>query len=268
MPEAPDVFSKDPEVLERVVAEQRGVLRELSGQHTWETEEVRAGALWKLGQALHRLRRFSDALGPLEEAEHTAKLLPGWEPVWVGSRCARASALLNLKRYAEVADLTEEFVKPGAVLTKPDYLQAGLHVRALALKALDRWQEADVTASVLRERLPDEPTAGTLKHLRHALLIQAWAAQEAGDPDRGLPLADEAIALASKEQDREPLSRALTQRAELLYVAGRNAEAREALQTVIDTFRADPEDFAISAVAIARGLKLRWRLQPRRRRSA
>jgi tetratricopeptide (TPR) repeat protein len=100
-----------------------------------------------------------------------------------------------------------------------------------------------------------------------AIATQGWAAGKAGDPESGLRFLDEAIALAIEEHAREPLSRALVQRAELLYAAGRNAEARETLQTIIDTFRGDPEDFAISAVATARGRKLRMRLQPRRRRT-
>ena len=98
-------------------------------------------------------------------------------------------------------------------------------------------------------------------------MICPLAARRAGNPELGLVHIDQAIALADEPEDREPLSRVLRLRAELLHATGRNAEARDTLQTVIDTFRDDPEEFAISAVAIARGRKLRMRVQPRRRKS-
>jgi tetratricopeptide (TPR) repeat protein len=231
-------------------------------------DERRAKALWTLGGALYRLRRFSDAIRPLEDAEHAATLVPGCENVWADSRCLRAGALLGLERWAEVVELTDDLVEVEDWPYKAKYLQTGLHVRVVALKALDRWQDAAVAASALRESLPAEETPRTRQHLREALEIQAWVAHEARDPQSGLPSIDQAIAIAEQDQDREPLSRALIQRAELLYAAGRNAEAREALRTVIDTFRGAPEDYAISAVAIARGLKLRMRFRLRSPRAA
>jgi len=267
MPGASDVFSSDPEVLERAVVHARGVLRELKAQRTADADERRAEALWKLGEALFKLRRYSEALGPLEEAEHAAALLPEWETIWARSRTLRAGVLVVLKRWAEVVELTGELIRVGDSLNDPYFVQAGLRARLLALKALGRWRDAAEAASVLREELPAEHTPWTREHLREALLIQAWAAQRAGNPESGLPLADEAITLAVEEQDREPLYLALVQRAELLYAAGRGAEARETLQKVIDTFRNGPEDFAMGAVATARGRKLRMRLQPRRRRT-
>ena len=164
-------------------------------------------------------------------------------------------------------DLTDDLVEVQEWLYDPGYLQTGLHTRIVALKALARWQEADAGAGALRNSLPEEQTPRTRQHLREALEIQAQAAQRAGNPELGLPLIDQAVALTVEDEDREPLSRGLRLRAELLYVTGRNAEARETLQTVIDTFRNDPADFAITAVAIARGRKLRMRLQPHRRKS-
>jgi tetratricopeptide (TPR) repeat protein len=268
MPDSSYVLGGDPDVLERVVADQRDVLRGLVGEGLSDVDEHRAAALWKLGVALHRLRRFAEAVEPLEEAERAAALIPGWEPISVGARCVRAGALLGLESWIEVADLTDDLVETREWPYDPSYLQTGLHTRLVALKALDRWQEADTTAAALRERLPEEQTPRTRKHLREALEIQAQAAQRAGNPELGLPLIDQAVALAVEAQDREPLSRVLLLRAELLYATGRSAEARETLQTVIDTFRNDPEEFAISAIAIARGRKLRMRVQPRRRRSS
>lgn len=282
MVETPDpsfVLGGDPDVLRRVVAHERGVLRGLPSRPNGTTstsstfsrylvpvdaDKRRARALYKLGLALFRLHQFEEAAEPLEEAEQAARLLPGWESVWVGARCHRVAALLVLKRYAEVVDLTEDFVGSGGWGDELKAVQTALHTRLVALKALDRWRDAAVTALALRESLHEEQTSRTRKHLREALEIEAWVAQEAGDPESGLPPIDEAIALAAEEQDREPLSRALMQRAELLYAAGRNAEAREAFQTIIDTFRDAPEDYAISAVAIARGLKLRLRVGLRR----
>jgi tetratricopeptide (TPR) repeat protein len=269
MPADSDVFSSDPEVLERVVAHERGVLSELPAERTDETDEQRARALWRLGESLYRLRRFSDALGPLEEAEHAAALIPELELTWVRARSVRATCLLGLKRWAEAAALTDELVEAADSLNKPHYVETGLHLRVVALKSLDRWQEAAAAASALRESLAAEHTPTTNKHLGLALVTQAWAAQRAGDPESGLPFADEAIALALEAQDREPLYHALLQRAELLYAAGSSAEARETLQTIIDTFRDEPDDdFAVEAVAVARGRKLAMRLRPRRRRAA
>jgi tetratricopeptide (TPR) repeat protein len=268
MPDSSYVLGGDPDVLERDVADQRDVLRELVGERFDDIDERRARALWKLGVALYRLRRFAEAVEPLEKAEHAAGLIPGWEPISVGARCVRAGALLGLERWAEVAELTGDLVEVREWLYDPAYLQTGLHTRMVALKALGRWQEADAAAAALREGLPEEQTPRTRKHLREALELQALVAQRAGNPESGLLLIDQAVALAAEAEDREPLSRVLRLRAELLYATGRNAEARETLQTVIDTFRNDPEEFAISAVAIARGRKLRMRLQPRRRKSA
>jgi tetratricopeptide (TPR) repeat protein len=267
MPGDSDVFSSDPEVLARIVVHERGVLSESPAERTDETDEQRAKALWRLGEALFRLRRFADALGPLEEAEHAAALIPEWEPIWMRARTVRITCLLALDRWAQAAELTHELVEVADSLNKPHYVHAGLRARAIALRSLDRWQEAATAASALRESLPPDHLPATQEHLGLALLTQAWAARRAGDPESGLPFADEAIALAVEAQAREPLSDALAQRAELLYAAGRSAEARETFQTVIDTFRDDPEDFAISAVAIARGRKLRIRLQPRRHRA-
>jgi tetratricopeptide (TPR) repeat protein len=281
MPDPSYVLGGDPDVLKGVVAHERGVLHELAARRpvgpsatsttsttstlsryrgTVDTDKRRATALWKL-------RRFAEAVEPLEEAEQVAALIPGWEPISVGARCVRAGALLGLERWAEVADLTDYLVEVREWLYDPVYLQTGLHTRMVALKALGRWEEADAAAAALRESLPEEQTARTRKHLREALELQALVAQRVGNPGLGLPLIDEAVALAVETEDREPLSRVLRLRAELLYATGRNAEARETLQTVIDTFRNDPEEFATSAVAIARGRKLRMRVQPRRRKS-
>jgi len=269
MPDPSHVLGGHPDVLERVVADERDVLRELGGDRVSDIDEDerRAVALWRLGNALFKLRRFAEAVEPLEEAERAAALIPGWDSIVVGARLIRAGAFLGLERWAEAVDLTDDLVEVQEWLYDPVYLQTGLHTRIVALKALGRWQEADAGAAALRKSLPEEQTPRTRQHLREALEIQAQAAQRAGNPELGLPLIDQAVALTVEDEDREPLSRGLRLRAELLYATGRNAEARETLQTVIDTFRNDPEDFAITAVAIARGRKLRMRLQPHRRKS-
>jgi tetratricopeptide (TPR) repeat protein len=262
-----DVFSDDPEVLEEIVAHERRVLTEVPTERTDETDEARARALWRLGESLYRLRRFSDSLEPLEEAEHAASLIPGWELIWARARCVRAGSLVGLRRWAEAAELTDELVEIGDWMNEPYYVQRGLSARVIALKGLGRWQEAAAAAIALRKSLPADLSPTQKGALREALLTQAWAARKAGDPESGVPINEEAIVLARDAQDREPLYRALLQHAELLHAAGRSAEARETLQTVIDTFRGGPEDFAISAVAVARGLKLRMRLLPRRHRA-
>jgi tetratricopeptide (TPR) repeat protein len=263
-PEGSDVFSSDPEVLERVVAHERGFLAEAPAQRTDETDEQRARALWRLGESLYRLRRFSDALEPLEAAEDAAKFLPGWELIWARSRCVRAGCLLCLKRWADVIEVTEELIDIGDWKHRAYFVQRGLGVRLVALKALDRWQEAALAAAAFRESLPAERSPSMNGVLVDAISTQGWAAGRAGDPESGLRFFDEAIALAIEEQKREPMSRALTQRAELVYAAGRSAEARATLQTVIDTFRDDPEDFAVNAVAFARVRKVTMRLRRHR----
>jgi tetratricopeptide (TPR) repeat protein len=261
-----DVFSTDPEVLERVVAQQRDVLAEAPAQRTDETDEQRAMALWRLGEALHRLRRLSEALEPLEAAEHAARFLPGWERTWIRSRCVRASCLLGLERWADAAEVAEGVVASDWKHA-PYFVQQGLMIRSVALKFLDRWQEAADAAAAFRESVPAERSAAINGFLVDAISTQGWAAGRAGDTELGLRFFDEAIALAIQERVREALSRALAGRAELLYAAGRSAEARATLQTTIDTFRDDPEEFAVNAVAFARVWKLKMRLQPRRRRS-
>jgi tetratricopeptide (TPR) repeat protein len=185
MPEDSEVFSSDPEVLEEVVAYERRVLGELPAERTDETDEARARAFWRLGEALFHLRRRSEALAPLEEAEHAAALIPEWELIWLRARCIRATCLLGLKRWAEVADLTEKLVDVGDWLDEPYYVHIGLHARAVALESLDRWQDAAAAAAALRESLPVEHSPRTRVHLREALLIQAWVLTDTLDGDVG-----------------------------------------------------------------------------------
>lgn len=247
------------------MAHERAVLSETREQRTQEQDERRATALWRLGESLYRLRQLSDALEPLEAAEEAARALPGWEQVRLRSRCVRAACLVGLQRWAEALALTEELVEVRGTLSQAYYVQRALAGRVVALTALDRWQEAALAAAALRKSLPAEPSLSAKRVLIDAMWTQAWAAGRAGDPESGLVFADEAIALAIESQSREPLSRALSQRAELLYAAGRTPEARETLQAIVDTFRDDNEDFAISAVASARGRRAAMRIRPRRR---
>ncbi len=88
MPDPSHVLGGHPDVLERVVADERDVLRELGGERVSDIDEDerRAVALWRLGNALFKLRRFAEAVEPLEEAERAAALIPGWDSIVVGAR--------------------------------------------------------------------------------------------------------------------------------------------------------------------------------------
>jgi tetratricopeptide (TPR) repeat protein len=259
-----DIFSSDVRALERVVAHERAVLSEAPATRSDASDEQRAIALWRLGEALYRLRRLSEAIEPLEAAERAAELLEGKDKLWARSRSVRVGSLLGLERWEEAVELSAELVRVGRSLNAPHFVRAGLHLRAAGLKATGRWQEAAEAAASLRASLPAELTRTAKDQLTSALLVQAWAAQQAGDPSSGLPFAEEALALLAETDDREALSRALTQRAELLRAAGNVAEARAAFQTIIDTFGSGREDFEIDAVAHARVRKLTMRLRFRR----
>jgi tetratricopeptide (TPR) repeat protein len=263
--ESPDHRSKDPGVLARVVERERAVLHELPREGSLETEQARGLALFRMGEALFRLRQLRDAAQVLADADRVIAALSAHPGALARVKSLRIGTLLSLKNYDDVPQLADQLIRFGEELQQPMYVLLGWDARAIAMNQLGRWKEATEAASALIEALPTEPSPKEFGLKRAALMTLAAAAGATGDPDKGLLLVQDALVIAVEEEDRVHLYEALRQRAELLYSAGRADEAREVYAEVIRLFRGSSEDFAEEAVGWAQGRRVGMRLRPRRR---
>ncbi|MFD5825100.1 hypothetical protein [Lentzea sp. NPDC060358] len=208
-----------------------------------------AHALREFATRLARIGEFGRAAGALTEAAEFWRHARG-EAIRCYTALHELSAVqLRLGRFAESRASEAEAVAVLRARARNDefraHLAAALHNQGIRLHDLGLYEEAAGAArtSVARYRSllakAGSPAAVVRLELRLALALAGLggALHDVGDLDGSLASSDEAIALASRHDDRDQLARAWTNRASLLLSRRSYREAADAAARGVELYR-------------------------------